>query len=160
MNRCSLCQQPKDDSDFAALVVEYHGNEPEPDATSLCQECRALHRLMQRERTAKLLQTAVVQSMDRASLGARQIVRDCFGVWGRRTLPAMDARHAVGAVRGVYESEPREHGVAARALPSIPTGFLRGIFATLLLNSERGEPLEKSPLPMLATQNTEPTTHC
>jgi hypothetical protein len=70
MNRCSLCQQPKDDSDFAALVVEYHGNEPEPDATSLCQECRALHRLMQREQTAKLLQTAVVQSMDRASLGA------------------------------------------------------------------------------------------
>jgi hypothetical protein len=70
MNRCALCQQPKDDSDFAALVVEYHGNEPEPDTTSLCQECRALHRLMQRERTAKLLQTAVVQSMDRASLGA------------------------------------------------------------------------------------------
>ncbi len=70
MNRCALCQQPKDDSDFAALVVEYHGNEPEPDARSLCQECRALHRLMQRERTAKLLQTTVVQSMDRASLGA------------------------------------------------------------------------------------------
>ena len=70
MNRCALCQQPKDDSDFASLVVEYHGNEPEPGATSLCQECRALQRLMQRERTAKLLQTAVVQSMDRASLGA------------------------------------------------------------------------------------------
>ena len=122
---------------------------------------------MQRERTAKLLQTAVVQSMDRASRSARQIVRDCFGVWGRRTWPAMDARRAVGAVRGVYESVPREHGVAERALPSIPTGFLRGIFATLLLNSERvhekespGEPLENSPLPMLATQNTEPTTRC
>ena len=23
MNRCALCQQPKDDSDFAALAVEY-----------------------------------------------------------------------------------------------------------------------------------------
>ena len=82
-------------------------------------------------------------------------------------MPAMDARRAVGAVRVVYESEPREHGASARALPSIPTGFLRGIFATLLLNSERvhekespGEPLEKPPLPMLATQNTEPTTRC
>jgi hypothetical protein len=30
MNRCALCQQPQNDSDFAALVVEYHGNEPEP----------------------------------------------------------------------------------------------------------------------------------
>jgi hypothetical protein len=29
-NRCALCRQPQDDSDFAALVVEYHGNEPEP----------------------------------------------------------------------------------------------------------------------------------
>ena len=29
MNRCALCQQPQDDSNFAALVVEY-GNEPEP----------------------------------------------------------------------------------------------------------------------------------
>ena len=35
MNRCALCQQPKDDSDFAALVVEYHGNEPEPGDESV-----------------------------------------------------------------------------------------------------------------------------
>ena len=77
-------------------------------------------------------------------------------------MPAMDAQRAVGAVRVVYESEPREHGVAAWALPSIPTGFLRGIFATLLLTSERvhetespGEPLEKPMVPMLARQNAE-----
>lgn len=125
---------------------------------------------MQRERTAKLLQTAVVQSMGRAAQSARQMVRDCFGVWGRRTLPAMDAQRAVGAVRVVYESEPREHGVAERALPSIPTGFLRGIFATLLLHSERvhekespGEPFEKPMLPTLPTlamQNAEVGTRC
>ena len=78
-------------------------------------------------------------------------------------MPAMDAQRAVGAVRVVYESEPREHGVAAWALPSIPTGFLRGIFATLLLHSERvhekespGEPFEKSPLLTLAMQMLSP----
>jgi hypothetical protein len=48
----------------------------------------------------------------------------------------MDEQQAVGPVRVVYESEPRDHGVAARALPSISTDFLRGVFANLLLTSD------------------------
>ncbi len=75
MNRCALCQQPQDDSTsplWSSSITATNRSR----ATSLSQECRALQRLMQRERTAKLLQTAVVQSMDRASRSARQIVRD------------------------------------------------------------------------------------
>lgn len=48
----------------------------------------------------------------------------------------MDAQQAVGPVRVVYESEPRDHGASARALPSISTGFLRTAFAKLLLTSD------------------------
>ena len=48
----------------------------------------------------------------------------------------MDEQQAVGPVRVVYESEPRDHGVSARALPSISTGFLRAVFAKLLRTSD------------------------
>lgn len=40
------------------------------------------------------------------------------------------------SVRVVYESEPQDHGVAARALPSMSPIFLRGLFAKLLPISE------------------------
>lgn len=48
----------------------------------------------------------------------------------------MDEQQAVGPVRVVYESEPRDHGAAARALPSLSTAILRGVFAKLLLTSD------------------------
>ena len=70
MNRCALCQQPQNDSDFAALVVEYHGNEPEPGDELVPGVPSTTPPDAERERTAMLLQTAVVQSQDRASLGA------------------------------------------------------------------------------------------
>ena len=48
----------------------------------------------------------------------------------------MDSQQAVGPVRVVYESEPRDHGASARALPTISTGFLRSVFAELLRTSD------------------------
>ena len=62
------------------------------------------------------------------------VVASHFG--GKVRSQAMDEQEAVGPVRVVYESEPRDHGASAQALPSIPTGFLRGVFAELLRTSD------------------------
>ena len=48
----------------------------------------------------------------------------------------MDGQPVAESVRVVYESEPRDHGVAAGALPAISMGFLRGVFAKLLRTSD------------------------
>lgn len=55
---------------------------------------------------------------------------------GRRSVLTMGTQQAVGPIRVVYESEPRDHGVAARALPSISAAFLRGVFAKRLRTSD------------------------
>ena len=39
-------------------------------------------------------------------------------------------------VRVVYESEPLDHGAAARALPELRTDFLRGLLTELLRTSD------------------------
>jgi len=48
----------------------------------------------------------------------------------------MGTSQGVPPVQVVYESEPRDHGAAARALPVLRTDFLRELFAELLRTSD------------------------
>jgi tetratricopeptide (TPR) repeat protein len=54
----------------------------------------------------------------------------------RSTFPRMGTSQGVPPVQVVYESEPRDHGAAARALPVLRTDFLRELFAELLRTSD------------------------